>query len=344
MRIRLLAALLALSTPGLAAEPAYLDDRSSAEALVRSLYNAVNRKEFARAYSYFTTPPADTLDAYAEGYASTASVEVLTGAVGEEGAAGSIFYQVPVAIRAESAGGGTSVFAGCYVVRLANPQIQADPFVPMSIESGKLGVAQEPLEDAVPERCGDGPPPPPRDAVLDEAKALFRATYAGTCQSLEADAEPDAAEPDDYTLKFRYSYEDPDALETETRLFRFWCRNGAYNEVHVYLFADAIGELRVLNFATPELDIRYENDDAEGKVEDIYVIGYRSAPELINSDYDEATQSIHAFAKWRGIGDASSVGKWIFRGGEFSLVRYEVDASYDEEINPQVVVDYDSGP
>ena len=74
------------------------------------------------------------------------------------------------------------------------------------------------------------------------------------------------------------------------------------------------------------------------------MIGYRSAPELINSDYDEATQSIHAFAKWRGIGDASSVGKWIFRGGEFSLVRYEVDASYDEEINPQVVVDYDSGP
>ena len=163
MRIRLLAALLALSTPGLAAEPAYLDDRSSAEALVRSLYNAVNRKEFARAYSYFTTPPADTLDAYAEGYASTASVEVLTGAVGEEGAAGSIFYQVPVAIRAESAGGGTSVFAGCYVVRLASPQIQTEPFVPMSIESGKLGVAQEPLEDAVPERCGDGPPPPPRD-------------------------------------------------------------------------------------------------------------------------------------------------------------------------------------
>jgi hypothetical protein len=34
----------------------------------------------------------------------------------------------------------------------------------------------------------------------------------------------------------------------------------------------------------------------------------------------------------------------MFRSGTFSLVRYEVDASYDGEINPQPVLDYATGP
>ena len=178
-------------------------------------------------------------------------MEVLTGAVGEEGAAGSIFYQVPVAIRAESAGGGTSVFAGCYVVRLANPQIQADPFVPMSIESGKLGVAQQPLENAVPERCGDGPPPPPA-MRSSTSEGAFPRTYAGTCRSLEADAEPDTAEPDDYTLKFCYSYEDPDAPETRRGCSASGAATAPTTGPSSTFFADAIGGLRVLNFATPD--------------------------------------------------------------------------------------------
>ena len=35
---------------------------------------------------------------------------------------------------------------------------------------------------------------------------------------------------------------------------------------------------------------------------------------------------------------------WIFRNGDFSLVKYEVDASYDGEINPETVLDYDTAP
>ena len=65
---------------------------------------------------------------------------------------------------------------------------------------------------------------------------------------------------------------------------------------------------------------------------------------LANSSYDEATMSITSNAKWRGVGDASSAGTWIFRDGEFTLVRYDVDASYDGEINPETVLDFQTAP
>ncbi|HVY51583.1 MAG TPA: hypothetical protein VHA07_08475, partial [Devosia sp.] len=45
-------AALAVS-PALAAPPAYLDDRSTPEAVIASFYNAINRQEYARAWSYY---------------------------------------------------------------------------------------------------------------------------------------------------------------------------------------------------------------------------------------------------------------------------------------------------
>ena len=64
----------------------------------------------------------------------------------------------------------------------------------------------------------------------------------------------------------------------------------------------------------------------------------------MNSGYDEDTKTITSYSKWRGVGDASSAGTWIFRNGEFALVKYEVDASYDGEINPETVIDFDMAP
>ena len=72
------------------------------------------------------------------------------------------------------------------------------------------------------------------------------------------------------------------------------------------------------------------------------IIGYTATDQLVNSDFDEQEQSITSFNKWRGVGDASSTGKWMFRDGDFTLVHYEVDASYDGEMNPQTVLDYDT--
>ncbi|MGD9480240.1 hypothetical protein [Shinella sp. G-2] len=143
-----------------AAEPDYYDNRSDAAALVTSLYNAIDRKEYARAWDYFgERKPAADFQAFAQGYATTEAVDVVTGAVSEEGAAGSVYYQVPVAIRAHHADGTEAVFAGCYVVRQVNPAIQEPPFRPLQIESGSLDRRTGRLDAALPEQCGEMPPP-----------------------------------------------------------------------------------------------------------------------------------------------------------------------------------------
>lgn len=137
-------------------EPAYRDDRSTPTAVIESLYNAINRHEFARAYSYWGDGASgQSFEQFMSGYKGTVRIRLYTGAVTSEGAAGSTYYSVPVSLRSVNADGTTVVFAGCYTVRLADPKIQAEPpFVPMHIESGKLMRARGRTSQAVPESCG----------------------------------------------------------------------------------------------------------------------------------------------------------------------------------------------
>ena len=74
------------------------------------------------------------------------------------------------------------------------------------------------------------------------------------------------------------------------------------------------------------------------------IVGYTAESTLVNSDYDPGTQTLTSYNKWRGVGDAFSAGTWIFREGAFTLVRYDVDASYDGEQNPVTILDYHTGP
>jgi Protein of unknown function (DUF1176) len=323
----------------------YIDNRSDAAELVRSFYNAINRREYVRAWEYFSDKkPATDLQAFTDGYADTERVDVETGGISEEGAAGSVYYSLPVAIKATGKDGSEKVFAGCYTARLANPQIQDTTFAPMRIESGSLSPTETDLGEALPESCGDGPQPSQKNSLLEKVKKRFAADYSGLCQTLEPGAEAGSAEPTDNTIGFRYKSDAEDDPERQAHLFRFQCGWGAYNTTEVYYFADEGGDLQQLQFATPELDIHYENNDFEGKVEAVNIIGYTAADQLVNSEYSTETKSIESFNKWRGIGDASSIGRWIFRDGSFTLVKYEVDASYDGEINPETVLDYDTAP
>jgi hypothetical protein len=324
------------------AEPAYLDNRSTPETLVRSLYNAINRHEYARAYGYFSEPPAKDIDAYAKGFADTAEVKVLTGAAGSEGAAGSIYYNLPVAIEAVDKKGNSKVYAGCYTLRLADPTIQADKYDPLHIEKGSLKPTKGSLDDALPTECGDGPPPPAKDALLDKAKSLFTADYVDTCDT--SAMGPDAAEPQAWEISFSLASDKEGDPKRKARLFQFACSSAAYNQSEVYYFVNGEGELRNLQFAAPELAVRYENDDANGKVESVQIVGYTAEDQLMNSSYDPDTQTISSTNKWRGAGDASSSGAWMFRNGAFTLVKYDVDASYDGEVDLKPVIDYQTGP
>lgn len=326
---------------GEAAEAPYVDDRSSADAVIRSLYSAINRHEFARAWGYFgDTKPAKDFEAFVKGYDGTDKVEVETGASSDEGAAGSIYYSVPVAIRATDKAGGERVFAGCYTLRQVNAQIQATPpFDPIHIEKGELKPSTADFAEALPSSCGDGPPPPKKDTALEQARKAFAATYGNQC-----DKDLLAKEPEVYSIK----YKDKDAAESdpesETRLFHFSCSVAAYNESSIYYMSDDLSGVRQLQFTEPEMDIRYVNNHSEGKVESMHIIGFRTTGWAVNSNYDPDAHTINTFNKWRGVGDASNAGTYLFRNGDFSLVQYDVDASYDGEQDPQTVVDYNTAP
>ena len=132
-------ALLLLAAPALAQEQSdYLDDRSTPETVISSYYNAINRTEYARAYSYFGQDDAPKYDAWEAGYSHTKHVEVSFGQSAQEGAAGSTYWTLPVKLDVTAAGGQHSYFSGCYTLRLAQPAIQAPPFQPLHIVEGKL--------------------------------------------------------------------------------------------------------------------------------------------------------------------------------------------------------------
>lgn len=133
---------------------AYVDDRSDGAAVVRSLYNAINRKEYARAYGYFgEAKPAGGFKAFTRGYARTVSVEVKVGKVKTEAGAGSIYAAVPVAVKSVEKGARVRFFAGCYVARIINPSLQVPPFTPYQIEAARLREVKGPLEQALPSVC-----------------------------------------------------------------------------------------------------------------------------------------------------------------------------------------------
>lgn len=142
-----------------------------------------------------------------------------------------------------------------------------------------------------------------------------------------------------WKLSYQPSWSD-DAPEEIVTLVRLFCMAGAYNVTHSYYVQTEYEGLRPLALAEPSFDIRYENDDSEGAVEAIEVTGMTATTALVNSYFDEETGTLTSSSKWRGIGDASSAGTWVFDEGQFVLVRFEVDASYDGEVNPEVIVDY----
>jgi hypothetical protein len=100
--------------------PTY-EERTDPVGLIRSFYNAVNRKEYQRAYDYMqlgsTMPDYDT---FAAGYADTRSVSLITGQPSTDAAAGSVYSGVPVVLTAVHTDGSLHKYWGCYVARKPN--------------------------------------------------------------------------------------------------------------------------------------------------------------------------------------------------------------------------------
>jgi hypothetical protein len=161
-RLAVIAVLLAVFASTANAED-FLDDRSSATAVIRSYYNAINSGQYARAFSYRIRFPSDekSLDelqaeyeAFAKGYEDTESVTLLTGEEFFDGAAGTSTYAVPVAIDAVDTSGRHQQFAGCYTLTQVSPSAQDGvPFQPIYISDAQMKPAKGKLADIIPPSC-----------------------------------------------------------------------------------------------------------------------------------------------------------------------------------------------
>jgi len=119
----------------------FLDDRSGPLETVSSLLNALNRKEYVRAYSYYQNPAVfpGPYDPYAAGYADTGAITAVFGTLQSQAAAGHMYYKQPLAMHVQKTDGTTQTYVGCYALHLAQPAGQSTPpFQPMGITGGSF--------------------------------------------------------------------------------------------------------------------------------------------------------------------------------------------------------------
>lgn len=95
--------------------------------LLTSLYNAINQRDFERAYSYWRNPPVD-YPSFVAGYETTTSVQLIVQPpVQYEGAAGSLYATIPTMLVATHTNGEIKVYSGCYVTHISNVEAPDSP-------------------------------------------------------------------------------------------------------------------------------------------------------------------------------------------------------------------------
>jgi heat shock protein HslJ len=98
------------------------DDANDPLATLAAYYDAINARDYRRAYSYWDSP-ATSFDRFASGFADTDRVRLLVEPSARvEGAAGSAYADVSTIVVATTRAGNERVFAGCYVMRRSNVQ------------------------------------------------------------------------------------------------------------------------------------------------------------------------------------------------------------------------------
>jgi heat shock protein HslJ len=97
-------------------------DASSPLATLAAYYDAINARDYRRAYGFWDSPTT-SFEQFARGFADTDRVRVLVEpSTHVEGAAGSAYADISTIVVATTKVGSERVFAGCYVMRRSNVQ------------------------------------------------------------------------------------------------------------------------------------------------------------------------------------------------------------------------------
>lgn len=99
--------------------------------VIRDYYRAIDARDYEKAYRIWAQggeASGQTLQGFVDGFRRTAHVEVeIQGPVRTEGAAGSIYAEVAVVVRARTTAGQAQRFQGTYTLRRVNDVPGATP-------------------------------------------------------------------------------------------------------------------------------------------------------------------------------------------------------------------------
>lgn len=133
----------------------------------------------------------------------------------------------------------------------------------------------------------------------------------------------DSRQPKEYNLQWQSYFNE----QKKAQLFQFSCNRAAYNTNSVFYLVFPDGRIISLSFSTVKTD-------KEGNI-----LGYGTTDILFKPEYDEEKEELTTLYFYRGLGDASISATYRFVNGSFILKKYEVDQTFDGEINPQTIVD-----
>ncbi len=89
-------------------------------AALAAYYAAINAHDYKKAYGYWESP-SSSFERFARGFADTERTRLFVEPEpAVEGAAGSLFAEIPAIVIAQTRKGGERFFAGCYVMRRRN--------------------------------------------------------------------------------------------------------------------------------------------------------------------------------------------------------------------------------
>jgi hypothetical protein len=114
--------LQAQNITGTPTPPLPFDNRFDPVYVVASYYNAINLKDYVRAYNYWEREPnGRTLAQFTQGFSDTTSVETFVRLpYYSEGAAGSIYAALPTMVIAQRTNGRQQTYVGCFTARRSN--------------------------------------------------------------------------------------------------------------------------------------------------------------------------------------------------------------------------------
>ena len=138
----------------LAQEIDYLDNRSSPQLLIASYFNALNKHDYARAWLYWDNEmEGSNFEDFVEGYTGVEAIEFKIGPARSEGAAGSIFTQIPLAVMTLDEDGWEEIYQGCFLTRIATPNIQSPPYLGLHFWEGYLTPVEGDFKNTQPGEC-----------------------------------------------------------------------------------------------------------------------------------------------------------------------------------------------